>query len=1117
MSIDRLKSNLVSFKRRYFVNKILRGALVSGISIGLIVLVFSLLEDFFWFSQPVRFVLFIVLVGLLGYSIAFKIVLPLLSILQLKKGISDEHAAREIGKHFPEVDDKLLNYLQLSQLSNAHSSLISAALEQKTKELGSFSFKEAINLRVNLKYAYYFGGVASFILLASFINPSLFTDSTSRIVQFNKAFVKPAPFSFNILSELVAYANDEYTLEVEMAGSSVPEHVFLVENGRKIKMNKSGNKHTFIYPSISADKIFNLEGAGYSSEEYQLLVHTRPELKKLSIAIEYPAYTGLTNQTQINTGSLIVPEGSQLRWSLESSDTKEAFLIIDEDSSNIQYLDNQEFSTSKTVYNSFEYELRLSNTFAFNRARIIYEIEVIKDATPEIEVDFIPDTVTFRSIVLSGSISDDYGFTTLQLMYKPGSSANYRSLPISIDLNQNYQQFFYQWDFDSLDLGSEGFMEVYVRVSDNDKVNGKKSAVSQKFVITSPDDEEIDAIIESKSNDSRDALKESVEDAESLNERLKELESRLKNKKELGWQDEKLLDDLIAEKRKLEEQIEALKQSHQQLLESQKEFGKQSEKLQKKSQQLQDLINEVLDEETKKLYDELQKLLKEEGTSEEVLKQLSKIQSKEQNLERELERALELFKRMKLETTLEQAAKKLEELGEKEEKLGSKMENRQETPAVQEGQKEVQKSFEEIQKELDEADELNEELKNPEPLEDINTDEKDISDQLKEIQEDLASEKSEQEKTENKSSEEPSQQQMKQTGQKMKNAGQKMKNTAKKMQAMQQGAEMIMMQENLDHLRDILDNLIKVSFEQERILTEIKEVQQIDPRFIELSQEQLKLIDDIEVIEDSLLSLASRVIQISNFVTREVSEINRNLENAMYELRERNKGKATSDQQFAMTSMNNLALLLDDVLSQMQMSMAEAMGNPQSGSNPDKSLPSMSEMQKQLSEQIQQLKQSGKSGRELSEELARLAAEQSELRRSLQEMQESLEGKPGKEGENGKENAGSKLSEAIEKMEENEVDLVNKKITQQLINRQQEILTRMLEAEESMREQKQSPEREGETAGAITRTIPPAIEEYLKAKKREVEPLKTIPLDLNPFYKKEVNDYFRRLSVQEEE
>ena len=98
-------------------------------------------------------------------------------------------------------------------------------------------------------------------------------------------------------------------------------------------------------------------------------------------------------------------------------------------------------------------------------------------------------------------------------------------------------------------------------------------------------------------------------------------------------------------------------------------------------------------------------------------------------------------------------------------------------------------------------------------------------------------------------------------------------------------------------------------------------------------------------------------------------------------------------------------------------------------------------------------------------------------------------------------------------MEDSELDLVNKSLTQELIERQQEILTRLLQAENAMREQELDPEREGEAAKSINRTIPDVFDEYLKAKEREVELLKTIPPKLNPFYKNEVNEYFKRLET----
>jgi hypothetical protein len=167
--------------------------------------------------------------------------------------------------------------------------------------------------------------------------------------------------------------------------------------------------------------------------------------------------------------------------------------------------------------------------------------------------------------------------------------------------------------------------------------------------------------------------------------------------------------------------------------------------------------------------------------------------------------------------------------------------------------------------------------------------------------------------------------------------------------------------------------------------------------------------------------------------------------------------------------------------------------------------PSLSQMQQQLNQKIQELKGSGKSGRQLSEELAEMAAEQERIRKALQEMEQKMK-------ENGGKAPGGGQIPA--KMEQTEMDLVNKQLTDQLIKRQQEILTRLLEAEKSAREQDLDDERKGETAKDYNKEIPKAFEEYLRLKEKEVELLKTVPPKLYPYYKKEVSEYFKRMGNQ---
>ena len=81
---------------------------------------------------------------------------PLKALYRIERNFSKEEAAKIIGKHFTEVEDKLLNLLQLSSLSNSQNELINASIQQKSKQLTPIPFLKAIDFSENkqhLKYA----------------------------------------------------------------------------------------------------------------------------------------------------------------------------------------------------------------------------------------------------------------------------------------------------------------------------------------------------------------------------------------------------------------------------------------------------------------------------------------------------------------------------------------------------------------------------------------------------------------------------------------------------------------------------------------------------------------------------------------------------------------------------------------------------------------------------------------------------------------------------------------------------------------------------------------------------------------------------------------------------
>ena len=293
-----------------------------------------------------------------------------------------------------------------------------------------------------------------------------------------------------------------------------------------------------------------------------------------------------------------------------------------------------------------------------------------------------------------------------------------------------------------------------------------------------------------------------------------------------------------------------------------------------------------------------------------------------------------------------------------------------------------------------------------------------------------------------------------------------------------------------------------------------------NPQYLKLSQQQRKLKDDAKMIEDSLFALSKRVIQIQSKVNQEISAINLNMEEAMDNLEDRSVPQARSRQQFVMTAVNNLTLLLSEALQQMQQQQANAKPSAscKKPGNKNPSLSQLRKMQEELNKNMQKAKEqmkkdgnkpgkppgkAGEQGNSMSEQLAKMAAEQEYIRNELQKL--NLE-----ENKDGKNSLGN-LQDVANRMEETEKDIVNRMISEETLKRQQDILTRLLESEKAERERDQDEQRKSEEAKNLQHRNPTEFEEYKRLKLKEMELLRTVPPSLNSYYKQKVNDYFQSL------
>lgn len=1114
-SYQDLIEKLDAFTRRYYVNEMIRGG-IYFLGIVLSALIFSaVLEYFGRFSGTVRAVLFFALLAIFVFLLVRNILIPALKLFKLGKIISHEEASEIIGKHFPEVKDKLLNTLQLKRLADnpgIDNSLLIASIDQKTNDLKPVPFQSAVDFGENKKYLKYILPPVGLAILLLIISPAILTEGTQRIVTYNRDYVPEAPFDFVILNEqLEAPSNQDFVLEAEIQGEYVPQSVKIDLGGKVFRMKSDGNgKFSYTFRNIRNEVPFKLYADGFYSTDYMLEVLPSPLIKRFTINVDYPDYLNRENESFSNQGNLTIPEGSLISWSFNTENTNKLFFGLPDSSVVFEKDNGKGFYFSDRVFAPLEYRVSAANDFIGFSDTVSYYLDVVKDAFPKISVDETADSLDNRRIYFGGSVSDDHGIRSLVFHYTlvtPDGERSSQSETLSIG-NSKTQEFFHYKDFGSIVKTAGSAVEYYFEVWDNDGVNGPKSSRTARKSYRAPTEEELDAQRKETSESIKEQLEKNMDEAAELQKELDELNKQLLNDKELDWQDKKRIEDILEKQKNLEKNINSMREQKQEMQKQQENYIETNEKILEKQRQLEKMFEDLMSEEMKEMYRKMEELMKELD-QEQIMEQLENMEMSAEELEKELDRNLEIFKQLEVEQEFERSMDKLKELADKQEKLSEETKDKSKTKEeLEEEQEELNEEFEKLQEELDELKEKNEELEQPFELPETDEAEESIKEKME------------------KSSQEINQGKNKKASESQQGASEEMQEMAEQMESSMQSAQAKSNMENMEDLRMLLENIIQLSFDQEEVMETLKYMERDDPAYVEMGRRQRKIKDDSQMVEDSLFALSKRVPQIESVVNEEISKINRNIAIALEDIGERRTAGATTRQQYAMTSYNNLALLLDEALKQMQMAMANQMpgkGNCENpggqGSNPSPG--QMGKMQEEMGKKLEQMMKQMEKGQQkggqkpgfkpgmgnqgMSKEIAKMAAEQAAIRREIEKMAQELN----KEGKG----EGAGLKDIAQEMEELEKDLVNQEITRESIKRQQDIMIRLLESEKALREREYDDKRESKTPGDYEPSNPENYLEYKRKKSNEVELLRTVPPDLKPYYRDKVNDYFLNFEI----
>ena len=1094
------------------------GVLAAALGIG------AALEAGLWMGTAARLLFFVAFLlaalGLVGYFV----VAPLLRYAGVLPGLDDQTLAARIGQRFPAVSDRLVNLLDLAdgRASDAPSPLLDGAVQMLGREIEPVPFEHVEDLRPAKRTAPFAAVPVMGVLLFGVFAPAVFTGAVHRLFSPTETFAPPAPFSLVVTpGDVELVRGEDLAIEVAVRGRALPRQATLLlgradeertDPVRLVADSTGAFRH--VVTNVRETLRYRIEAGTVQTDWFTATVVARPTVQRVQVTARPPAYTRLPPQSLApNVGDVTGLPGTVVTVLADVGGVAvdSARLVFDDGTAQRLDVARERVQGEFVLRREGTYRLVLHGTNGFENADpIVYTLQTLSDAAPQIRLtapgsdvdltDALRTTVAVR-------ITDDFGFARLRLFWRVAEDEA-PFAPVDLPLTNPRlldQDVAHDWLLRTAapTLAPGDVVEYYVQVWDNDAVAGYKSARTPTFTLRFPSITEQFEQLEEAGDETERGLEELLQDEDETREQFEQLRDELRRKQDTDWEDRRQLDNLKERQQALEQQVEQSAQQMEEMLDQMRENDLVSEETLKQYEELQRVMEEIATPEMMEALQKLQEAM-ENLDLPQMMEAMEEFEFNEEQFRERMERALELFEKMKAAQKLDEAAKRAEALAEQEQAL------QEQTEALQEQQESGELTDEESQAEQDRlAEEQQRAQDDAEALEQLMQELQEQMEGMKSAPQEQMQQMMEQmqqmPEQMQQNSEQLQQNQLQDAQQGQQQMQQQMQQMSQQMMQMGQQMSQEKKQADLSGLRRALDDVLTLSYEQESLRANTAQQSRDSPALRPTAAQQVELSAGLATVSDSLRSLAREVPQMDIEIQRRTGEALREMGQSVSELAERRVPQAAGHQKASMTHLNDLALLLSDLMDQMQ--------NPSSGSG--QGSPSMQQMmqqmmqmsgqQQQLNQQIQQML-NDMQGQRLSQDqqgrMQQMRQQQEALRKQLEEMARSGELDPASK---------SQLRRIAEEMEQVERQLGSGRLTRELRERQQNILTRLLEARESINQRGKKPERESQTGDDRPQSAPGELPPTEEVDRLRRDLIRALESGYAPDYQELIKRYFELL------
>jgi hypothetical protein len=1125
---EQLVLKIYTYARQKLLFKVVGGLFNLLLILFIAWLSLAIADNTFYFSTITRFGFWIINFIIIIYIVNKYLIVNIRELIQLKNRKNLTSIALEIGQNFPETKDELANSYNLmvkEKDENISSGLVHAAIMRTMESLQDVDFSELIRFRNYLpKPTLYIPIILAIIVTLGFKSGDIFHSSKRLLNPFNNYLKIPA-FVFEVTpGNTTVIKGNKLDINVKYSGPAITaaKIIFSDKKIASINLNRDDNEFSVLIPSLKKSVDYQIKGVPLNvrkfgdriiSSIYHIDVLIPPMIEKFDITISPPPYTSLPIEyLNRNIGDITTLSGSIVKIKLNADKVlKRAEIRYGSGRTiplNVKGLSAQ---GSFRVLEDDHYKILLYDiNDQCNIRPIEYRIQTIADNIPFVDI-FQPgedvEVALDVKLPLKIKAEDDFGITKGFLVYQilhtdTMDIEKAKKIRLTLQAGQKTrQEISYLWDFNELPLAFGERIKYFAEIYDNNNINGPGVGKSKIFYIRFPSVDDLFNAFSKNEQENSEEMKDVKAQSKDLKKKLEEIERELKKSKKLDWQTKKKIEQSIEQQKALQQKVEKVQKDIEKMVEKLEKNNLISKELLEKYMKLQEMFKNIATPELLEAMQQLQNQMdKKNNNPREMQKAMEKFKLNQEAFKENIDRTMELLKQVQFEQQMDRLVQKAKKLTKQQQKISEKLKNK----ALKETDR---KNLENMQKQQrDNLNSLERDMQglmdNPR-LQKYNETSKILADIDRELQQNTMQKSSQNIENDIKSS-------------KNNSAQKKSSNLQKEFQKMQQkmrDAQKKMGEKSkADVKKDMLlvmKKLLQLSKEQEKVLRQTKNSSDYSIEQRELAEKQSDVLANFHNTTSDIVKLSKKTFFMDKNISKALSDAEKGMQQSLSGLTERGQGsQAARYQQKAMAGLNSSFM-------KMQGSMGK-LSKSSSGTGFEEFMQQLQQMadgQGQINEQSLNLMpgEQGKEGEGLpsQQQMAqRLAQQQRALQQALKEMTDKMGDRKDMLG---------RIGDAAGDMEEVIQDLIKNKVDRKTIDRQRQILSRLLDAQKSAQQREYSKKRKSQAAKKYNSNDPGSIKNQYDMEKKHLEDAlnRALKEGYNDDYKKLIEGYFKALEKDE--